>query len=393
MYRQLARWYQEQAIATIGSPSAADLQNAAMQVFEKHPLQLARFLDEAWFASPVGPAQRPSLRLPVPIQPQLDSFLGDDLRQVLTDIYPLVARGVVVNQSAAWHHLIYAYMIENTRVLEIVRRVLHEYLHDEALDVPSVAGQHWLRAVEDLFFKDTPPYLIHSLTSWIRPNIDTTAQNAYFRMFAMLLNHVGKDGLSPQVKAKAANVDFVPTFVAWLREVWRGIENFTNTSGPNSTDDTGIANLSQQLCDMLGVRRRNGNLSREEFFLVARAEFVHLTLEFNSPIVVDLKAEATSPEERLRKMGERVGVPAHVKSESFFLMAEPLSRILISLERGVFNTPSGAQTLYAQPPGTPNTTRDDMMTIITQWSIATDRDIKAKEVAVPSRATALAPGR
>lgn len=387
MYRQLARWYQEEARAG-GQSSADQLQAAALRVFTKHPLQLARFLDEVWFAR-TDPSERPSLPIPDQntILPQVNSFLGNDLPSVRDDIYPLTgANGI--GQKATSNHLIYAYMIENTRVLPIFQKVLYEYLHGEELDVPSVEGQHFLRATEDLFFKDTPPYVIHSLTSWIRPSIDVTGQNAYHRMFALLLNHISKDGVHPNVKAKASNTDFIPTFEAMLREVWRGIENFSNSSGPNSTDDTGIANLAQQLFDMLRVRQRNGNLKREAFFLVSKASWFHLALEFNSPIVVDLKAEATSPEERLRKIGERVGIPAHTKSESFFLMAEPLSRILIGIERGLFNTPAGAQTLYAQPQGQTNAIRDDMMTIITHWSIAAGRDIKAREVAVPARVPA-----
>jgi len=116
--------------------------------------------------------------------------------------------------------------------------------------------------------------------------------------------------------------------------------------------------------------------------------WLHLTVEFDSPIVVDLKATASSPEERLRLIGERVGVPAHGKSESYFRMAEPLSRILTFIETGLFNTVAGAQTLYARPaaPAT-NPISDDMLTIITHWSIATGRDVKA----MPVRAQAAPP--
>jgi hypothetical protein len=80
-----------------------------------------------------------------------------------------------------------------------------------------------------------------------------------------------------------------------------------------------------------------------------------------------------------------IGIPAHTKSESLFLMAEPLSRVLIGIERGLFSTPAGAPTPYARPPGGTNSVRDDTMTIITHWSIAAGRDIKAREVAVPVR--------
>ena len=51
-------------------------------------------------------------------------------------------------------------------------------------------------------------------------------------------------------------------------------------------------------------------------------DWFHLTLSFNTPIVLDLKAEATSAAERLQKIGERVGLPAHSRSDSYFRLAD-----------------------------------------------------------------------
>ena len=48
----------------------------------------------------------------------------------------------------------------------------------------------------------------------------------------------------------------------------------------------------------------------------------HLTLSFNTPVVRDLEAEANSAEERLQKIGERVGLPAHTRSDSYFRLAD-----------------------------------------------------------------------
>ena len=44
-----------------------------------------------------------------------------------------------------WDHLIYAYMIENTRIYEVFSRVVEEYMHGEKLGVPSEESQRWLR--------------------------------------------------------------------------------------------------------------------------------------------------------------------------------------------------------------------------------------------------------
>jgi len=98
------------------------------------------------------------------LETQLQSFLANWVSSVANTIYPLFRK---VN-TGFWDHLFYAYLIENTHIYEIFRRVLHEYAHGEKLDVPSVLGQHWLRATEDLFYKDTPPFSVQSLTSYIR---------------------------------------------------------------------------------------------------------------------------------------------------------------------------------------------------------------------------------
>jgi hypothetical protein len=380
MFRQLARQFQSG-------------QQQAQDIFREHPLRLAQFLEDAWDARALTNFKGLS-KLPDKIVQ--DGAMPTD---VLTSLrwppevtyplprppfpeFPRPGTDTVVSVAPLWDHLIYAYMIENTRVFEIMQRVLWEYAHGERLDTPSLESRLWLRATEELFYRDNPPFQIFTLTSYIRPDIRASRRNAYYRMFGMDLNH-GTDGNAayPYEKPPASNRDFVSVFEEFMREVWRGIENFANTSGTNSTDDAAIADLARRLSQMLLARRQLGNLSREEFLFVATMSWLHLTVEISSPIVRDLKADSTSPEERLRKIGERVGVPAHGKSMSYFQLAEPMSRILIALETGLYNDPGDVPALYA-----PGAVRDDMMTIVTHWSIATGRDIKAGKVIVSPRA-------
>ena len=178
-------------------------------------------------------------------------------------------------------------MIENTRLYEIFRRVLHEYRHGEKLGTPIDADtQHWLRATEELFYSDPAPFFITNVSSHIRSDLRASRRNAYQRMFGMDLNH-GTDAGQPYsyVKAEAANSEFVNTFEEFLREVWVGITNVKNTSGANPTDNSKISELAEKLHDMLQSRRQSGNLAREEFAFVSMMSWFHLTLEFNSPIV------------------------------------------------------------------------------------------------------------
>lgn len=396
MYRQLARWFQESETSTSSSSSPGNSQAAALRVFDLHPLQLSRFLEEAWYMR-TDEAGRPSLALPRELMLTLESDLGTALQRVSTDIYPIDparVNGSGAGVRAQYNHLIYAYMIENTRIFEIMQRVVGEYLVGETLEVPSAQTHHWLRATEDLFYRDLPSASIAAVTSWVRPDIRASRRNAYFRFFGMDLNHGTTDNRPyPFEKPKAANRDFVLIWEEFLREIWKGIENSVNTSGVNATDDAAIANLAQQLFDMLRVRRRNGNLSREEFLHVTAMSWFHLTVEFDSPLVRDLKAEASSPEERLRKIGERVGMPAHAKSESYFLLAEAMSRVLIEIEMGLFNSPANVRALYAPPTASiPNPLREDVMAIITHWSMATGRDLKAGKVTASPRTPASSNG-
>ena len=269
-------------------------------------------------------------------------------------------------------------MIENTRVYEIFRRVLNAFRHGEELGVPLPGSEHWLRNTEELFYREPAPFFIYSLTSAVRPNLDATRRAAYYRMFGIDLNHGTEDNQPyPYIKAAAANTQFVSTLEEFLRAVWIGIINITNFSGENRTDNAKIADLAERLFDMFRTRRLGDNLAREEFWFVSMMSWFHLTLDFNSPIVLSLRAEGSSPEERLFKISQHkaINLPAHKISKSFFDMADAISRILTQIETGIYNTPGAAPALY-----TPGPIQDDIRTIITHWSLTTGRDLRSTKV-------------
>ena len=271
------------------------------QVFNLHPMQLARYLEEAWInRDTTGVLPSPDL-LEVPNQ-----LRNQEATSFITPALPA---------NVVWDQLIYAYMVENTRIYEIFRRVLEEFLYGERLGTPSNATHHWLRTTEQLFFGPEAPYRIYAMTSWLRPDPRATRRNAYFRMFGMDLNHGTDDNRPyPYPRAAASNTEFVPSWEEFLREVWRGIENFSNSSGPKPTDDAAIANLARTLNDMLSVRREAGNLTRDELEHVSAMSWFHLTVSFDSAVIEDLEAQGNSAEERLLKVGQRVGLPGHSRS-------------------------------------------------------------------------------
>ena len=366
MFRQLAR------VAFGGN---------AVNLFNAHPLELVRLLETAWEQFRHLPNPNPTIGGP----PLAQVPLGHPQHRsdVAAVVAPLRAAPFQPQRTvASWDHLIYAYMIENTRIYEIFRRVLYELLHGEKLGTPTPESQGWLRTTEELFYRDPSPFAITSVASHVRSDLRANRRNAYQRMFGMDLNHGSDDGKPyPYVKADVANGDFVSTFEEFLREVWVGMTYVTATSSSNPTDDSKIASLAQKLHDMLRSRRHNGNLSREEFAAVATMSWFHLTLESNAPILLSLRADGTGIEQSLFKIAERVGLPAHGLSKNFFDIADPISRTLIHLELGDYNDPSFVPALYTRVAVPPPSPESDMRTIITHWTAITGRDVKARKVA------------
>src|SRR5215469_1639883 len=274
-------------------------------VFQVHPLQLSRWLELAWTFSSSGKIQWATLTpetpflgdphivdtLAVPNQPE--HLLTTDLASGLASagvppfnpaLYRLgLALGESLPLGIPWDHLIYALLIENTGVYEILAEVLRRYVLGETLEVPSLETEQWLRGTEELFFRGPPLFHIFGLTSDLRPDMRIVRRNAYWRMFGMDLAHP----LPPTYPAPAggeppwkrdvgvANVRFRELFVEFLREVWIGMENLNNSSGAKPTDDAYISELSKKLRDLLALRRRNGMLAREEFVHVCTLSWFH----------------------------------------------------------------------------------------------------------------------
>ena len=298
---------------------------------------------------------------------------------VLNKMLTLGVRGFI---SAPWKHLKYAYLVENTRSYDIQAKVIQWALTDEAFGTLSDESFRWLRLTEDLFFRDGITSLVSSITSTLRPDIRATRRNAYQRMFGIDLNHgAAEGGAYPYVKAQTANADFVRTLQDLLRELWRGFINARNDSGPRTTDDSNIRELLVKLKTMMTARRLSGgvgggraNLSREEFVAVITMEWFELTVASNTSIVVDLKATGDEREDRLRNLGERVKLPSHGKSRSFFKLADSLPQFLREIEEGDWDDPRPVDQLYDldETGNVASRTTD----IINHWSLATGVDLK-----------------
>ena len=298
-----------------------------------------------------------------------------------------LSRAVLTQRSAqgpsAWFHLIYAYMLENTRIYELMERVPQVLRHGETLGIAGAATQQWLQATEALFYRQQSAHdhtSMTTLTSDARDDGRAIRRNAYFRMFGMDLNHGTADNKPyPYIKPELSNRDFVETLEMLLRELWIAWIN-QNTNESNPTDVGAIESMTRRLSNMLNNRRINGTLTSEEFSAVATLDWLRLAVSFNSPVVIDLKAEAASEAERLQKIAERVALPVHGKADDYFNLAAPMSFLLRGIEVQAFTTVDSYMA-------TPDTQR--MLTdIITYWSNASGKVLKQR--AKPSVVSAVA---
>lgn len=367
-------------------------------LFRVHPIQLSYWLDEVWATARRTP--------PIPGRDLNTNFVFFDDKVLNALDLPTQAAPPFLQPSGLskddpiewtgvpgpeelncpprlWHHLAYAYLIESTGILEIFAEVVRRLVVGETLGVLQPESIAWIRATEQLFFREPPPFAIHSVLSEVRPYERTNRRNAYWRMFGMDLAHPvppmwARTGPLADWKAHTGpvNEDFRPKWTEFLRQVWLGIENRLNTSGPNTADASFIALLARALKDMLTNRRRGGALAREEFAYVAMMSWFHLTVNADTSIVVDLQAQASSPADRLAALGQRVGMSPALRARELFDLAEPMSQVLRGIEAGLFDTETSAETLFRAGS---NLARD-LVDVINNWQSATGERVKERPV-------------
>jgi hypothetical protein len=424
MFRQLADAVQQKLTPQMSSPMtrvAPPAYTAADVVFTYHPEQLSLWLEEMWalggiaswnsifttadtqiqpvplgvpnavnmFQLPIGLSAGSGFATPSPPFPPLpwgrnQPAWGHNQR---TNIV-----------SGAWDHLLYAYLVESTGVFEILAEVVRRYVVGESLPTPTIETMAWVRATEELFFRDPPLFRIGGLTSQLRPNARINRRSDYWRMFALDLPHPapGIDGQPwKQGPATVVNSRFLELWNELLRQVWLGIENDRNQNGTNPTDDNYIGYLCQTIGEMLRLRRRGGMLSREEFSDVCMMNWFHLTVLYDDALVRDLSANAGdargNPADRLAAIGARVGVAPSRQARELFELANVVSPLMWAIEVSIFDTPSAARLLYhSSGVSTPNAAADTMNRIIDLWQSATGQNVKdlattQRRVQMPAR--------
>lgn len=359
------------------TPRFGSRSEAIAYVLASDPLDLVLYMDDVWAAAALFGEPEPWPTPPPDAGSAREALRALNRFSSIPGLDPI--------RPWAWEHLGYSYVLENTRAIQILHRVVREYRSGEDLGIPSLATQRWLDATEALLFGAQNPLTAWSPVSGVRPDPEAVRRNAYWRMFGLDLAFGTEDNRAPIYdKATAANFSFVDLFEALLSELWHAMSDAHNTAGVNAADDDRIFRFSDELKTLLRSRRQGDNLAREELAAAAAMGWMELTLSMDTAVVSDLHAQATSASSRLRLIGERVGLAPHSQSAALFEMAGDLSRFLRTIERGVVSGASLAWVLYLEAPtrgSEPNLPEPIGLLsrrVITEWAAATGKELKAR---------------
>ncbi|MEO6218688.1 MAG: hypothetical protein ABIO86_21860 [Sphingomonas sp.] len=346
----------------------------AKTVLTADPLDLTLYIEQLWD------------KADTPLDTIQNELSGARENLYLSGVFANYVPSNASQHFPPWDHLIYAYVIESTRAVQILGRVVREYRSGEALGIASQETRRWVEATEALLFGAANPLAAWLSTSNIRPDAEAVRRNAYWRLFGLDLGFGREDNSAPAyAKAQAANATFTALFEELLFELWQAISNLNNKSGVNQSDDDRIYRIAEQLRFVLTSRRQNDMLRREELSAVTALGWAELTVSYDTSVVRDLGAEATNLGDRLKIIGERVGLAAHSRSAAFFSMSEEISLLLRAIEAGLVTGPSMAWLLYATEPAF--TTADGLRVgpfgaesrrVITEWAAATGKDLKVR---------------
>jgi len=356
MIRQLVQGIVKTGLPAVASHPAVPADDpalAAQAVLSADPLDLMLYVEQCWdaYSASAGPARRQRWA-----------------SGRFSAITPPASAGP---HTPGWDHLAASHAIENTRASQILLRVVREYRNGESLGHPSAATRHWLEATEALL-PGTGAALTSALTA--PAAAEATRRNAYWRLLGMDLAFGSEDnGPADYVKASAANAVFLSQFEALLRELWRA-GNRPPASDDAATRDR-IARMAAELHALLGARRMGGMLDRVELDAATMAGWLALSLGSSSAVIADLGARADTPAERLVRVGQRVGLAAHAKSEALLALAEPLSFLLRTLESMPTDSTSLDHEVVASlyRPHTPAGAA--ARRVASGWSQATGRDL------------------
>jgi hypothetical protein len=282
-------------------------------------------------------------------------------------------------------HIMYAYMIENTKIFQIFQKIITLYITGEDLTIPFNKNEFntkpWIENSHKLFFSKA------ETSAWNRSQLidsfEAQRRNAYYSLFGLDLNHgLGENNTTPfpYVRPKAFNGNFIEEFENFLKLCWQMIINYNNTANINTTDLIALQEQVDSLRKMLLSRRTTEedlsnysylNHSRTEYDAVVMADWFMHAISYNSPIVVEMGAEAVSAAERLNILGRKVGISPSSKTTNFLELAPLMATLLRIIELDEIDG------IYLACIANPTTKEYALInSIIYNYQLSTGRDIK-----------------
>jgi hypothetical protein len=305
------------------------------------------------------------------------------------------------NVRTPLYHLIYPYLVENTRAIQIIEKLLLSFLSGEMEEKPtgsriSNLAIRWMQNTENLFFNYLDEEFNQNNRSILKPTSVASRRNAYYRMFGMDLAFGDRKENAPVEfhKPGASNKNFISFFEKFLTQFWKSYSNSIKNTGGN-IESSSIIETAQKLREMLMAIRtteldftnyRFANLSNLEYTSSVLASWIYFIISYNSPLVQFFNCTGNTAGERLIKIAQRVRISAHIKSDYFLIMAPAMNNVLRNIELDLYsfsNEPHvkriiGSHNPSLSPPGTPDemNTLNEILMIINQWEKATGHRIK-----------------
>lgn len=300
----------------------------------------------------------------------------------------------VTDLSEQLYHIIYAYLIENTRIHQIFEQLIVMYQRGEELGITNdyKGAFRWINSTEYLFFRQSGVRNHRNVTSTLRPDSEGNRRNAYHRLLGMDLAFGDRENKSPTYpyfKPKTSNGDFIVLFEQFLSEVWHAYINADNKAGVNTTDLTNIKDLVKKIQELFKARRGSAdnyafrNLSREEYSACFMLNWFHFAITDDKfELLQFLGCTGASQGDRLTKIGKRVGIPAHSKCQALLDLAIPTANILKLIEDPADELHSNLDAIISSKSskiGTAYTLLNDIILVINNWEKATGHKIKNRE--------------
>ncbi len=314
------------------------------------------------------------------------------------------------------HHLIYAYLVENTGLVDVMSEFIGRFQHDESLTkvglVNGINIHDLMENTEQLFFKDGGSRSINSnITSNVRPDAWGTRANAYHRLLGMRARKPFRTvgNIQPLLPTEGSNGTFIAAFERFLKLFWEAYTNVNNRVGQNFTDMFAITQSLQDLRLMLMARRSADatftasryaeyHLSRVEFNSVNMMFWLRYLINPGSSLTQYMRLDGNTSGDVLLQLGERLFPRAkyptpvvHSKCQALFDLADVIADFLRSAEMGLYE-PVGVMDRIIDAHDNALATAQNradqtsLLSIIHNWHLTTGIDIKGDRQRMLQRA-------